>query len=116
MSAATILSNGDLMLTAGNATRAWLAERQRDGASEMEILWEALEPYWANGSFEPFSAEDANPFVGLSSAPCIAEAMIVHDSGSKEIDGRFWAFTDYMVRDPIADLKCKGRVVFALVE
>lgn len=111
----TILPNGNLLLQADNATRRCIADEMRRGRRG-NVLHELLEHEICNGSFTPFDAGDGNPFVGLSSAPCIAEAMITEDNGENVIDGRLWAFTDYMIRDELEELRNKGRVVFDLVE
>lgn len=107
-----ILPNGNLALLAGNETRRYIKEHEDKDA--YALLWDLTEHYWTNGRYEPFNAEDANPFVGLSSAPCIAEEMDIHDDGSKEIVGRYWYFPNYMIENPLETLKNTGRVVFTL--
>lgn len=113
------LPNGDLRITAGNEERAEIAEWIRsDRPSEdrdLEILVEMTESYWTNGSWRPFSADDANPFVGLSSAPCIAEDMDMDDEGNWTIVGRFWAFTDYQILSFAEQLRDRGYCEFELV-
>lgn len=109
----TILPNGDLRLTADNATRAYIAEELRSG-NRNSVLWTLLEHEWANGGFTPFDAGDANPFVGLTSAPCIAESMTTEDDGENVIEGRFWYFANYMLRDELEELRDKGRADFQL--
>lgn len=109
---ATVTPNGNLKLTADNAARAWLKEQVQAHKSDLEILWDGLEGYWNNGGYEPFDAEDANPFVGLSSAPCIAESMDVADDGTKSIYGRFWHHSGYMVVSFADQLKNRGFVYF----
>jgi hypothetical protein len=110
----SILPNGALCLAAGNDARAAIKELQaRHGGDDVSILTELTEPYWTNGSFEPFDAGRGDPFVGLTSAPCIAECMDVADDGQRSIDGRFWYFGDYMIRSPIDELKRRGRVIFS---
>jgi hypothetical protein len=114
---ATIQANGDLLLTAGNATRAEIAELQRrNDRTSLDILTELTETYWTNGSYQPFDAGDGDPFVGLTSAPCIAECLDTHDSGENEIVGRLWWFPNYMLRDPCEELKRTGRVLFTLAD
>lgn len=109
---ATVTPNGNLKLTANNAARAWLKEQVLDGKRDLDILWDGLEGYWNNGSFEPFDAGDANPFVGISSAPCIAESMDVDDDGTKSISGRFWHHRNYMIESFADQLKNRGFVYF----
>jgi len=111
---ATLLASGDLQLTADNETRAWIKEQQAREVDSLSILSAGTDHYWTNGSYEPFDAGQANPFVGLTDAPCIAESMTVHDDGEREVIGCLWYFSAYMLRDPIEELKTRGRVVFSL--
>ncbi|VTU31979.1 hypothetical protein H4CHR_02917 [Variovorax sp. PBS-H4] len=112
----TILPTGHLEVRlADEEARAWFSEMRSTRTSE-DLLWEGTEQYWTNGSFEPFDAGQGNPFVGLSSAPCIAESMDVHDDGTNEINGRFWAYLDYQLRDFGDDLLEHGFAIFTLVE
>ena len=78
------------------------------------VLSDMLEPYFTNGGYRPFDASDGNPFVGLTSAPCIAESLDTDDDGANRIVGRFWYFPDYMVSCPIETLIEQGEVVWAL--
>lgn len=75
-------------------------------------LADMLEPYFTNGSYQPFDAGQGNPFVGLTDAPCIAEHLDVDDDGTQEIVGRFWLFPNYMVECPIETLIEKGTVTW----
>lgn len=108
----TKLPNGDLLVTAGNETRHWLKERAH--CDYWDTLGQLFEGYSCNGSFAPFDAADANPFVGLTSSPCVAESMTTNDDGENEIDGACWWFPSYAIRDPLDELKTKGRTVFTL--
>jgi hypothetical protein len=108
----TIMTNGHLKITADNETRQWIKELQEKGRGSNDILHTITERYWTNGSYEPFDAGDANPFVGLSSAPCIAQEMAYDDNGKKEIVGEYWYFGNYMLEDPMETLKRTGRVIF----
>ncbi len=108
-----ILPNGDLKLTANNEIRAYIAAEMRAGHRD-SVLWTLMENEICNGSFTPFDAGDANPFVGLSSAPCIAESMTTEDNGDNVIIGRFWYFADCMLRDELEELRDKGRVIYTL--
>lgn len=109
----TILPNNNLMLTANNETRAYIKDQYNDGRGYY-VLYDLLEYYACNGSFTPFDAGNADPFVGLTSAPCIAESMDVDDDGKHTIEGRFWYYANYMITDPMQELKNKGRVIFNL--
>jgi hypothetical protein len=131
-----ILPDGDLELALEEGERQWIldqlasdksaAERAWGPPDELSMLGSLTEPYWANGGFEPFDAGQANPFVGLTTAPCIAESMNVADDGEMEIvidpnlppspdgEARFWYYTNYMTRSFIDDLVESGRTVFTL--
>ena len=109
-----ILENGNLQLSiAEECDREEFADNL-----EYRGFWSAffdgMEPHSCNGSFTPFDAGDANPFVGLTSAPCIAESMDIDDKGQCEIVGRFWYYDDYAITCPLEKLASEGRVVFQL--
>jgi len=107
------LENGNLRLTVDSE----MADELRANL-EARGFWSAfcdlLEPFSANGSYEPFDAGDANPFVGLTSAPCIAECMDYADDGTKSIDGNFWYFDRYMIDCPLETLADSNEVIFTL--
>jgi hypothetical protein len=110
----TVLEGGNLELTLScPEARDWLIEGMQSRPSD-DLLWEGMEHYWCNGQFEPFCAGLGNPFVGLTDAPCIAEAMDLDDNGLKTIHGRCWWFPAYMVRDFAQDLLEWGRAIFQL--
>lgn len=71
-----------------------------------------LEQYACNGSYTFFDAGASNPFVGLTDAPCIAEAMDTDDEGNNIILGEFWYFGNYMIECPVDTLIKYGRVIF----
>lgn len=60
----------------------------------------------------PFWRGDANPAIGLTDAPCIAESMDYLDNGDRVIVGRAWWFADYQIRDPLEELASDGETVF----
>lgn len=112
---ATRLANGNLLITADNEARAEIADAMRDPHKcYWGIMADQFESYACNGSYTHFDAGQADPFVGLTSAPCIAESMSYDDDGNAEIDGDFWFFADYMIRDDLSELRNKGRVVYTL--
>lgn len=112
----TITDNGNLWLELEPGDdREVLREFMKYLGSE-EVLMDLTEPYWTNGSYQPFNAGDGNPFVGLSSAPCIAESMDIDEDGKYTINGRLWAYTDYMLKDERQELLEHGCVEFELVE
>lgn len=110
---ATILPNGNLKLSASNEVRRFIKENENN--SYWRTMAELFEGYACNGSFDHFDSGQANPFIGLTSAPAVAEVMNTDDEGNHTIDGRCWAFMDYMVRDDLEELKRKGFVIYQLV-
>lgn len=111
----TVQLNGDLLITANNPTRNYLAT-MGDDADFNQAMFDLLEPLSTNGGFTLFDAGQANPFVGLTSAPCIAESMNYDDDGSMEVVGRLWWFKAYQVQSYVRELRTTGRVVFPQAE
>ena len=109
-----VLPNGNLKLMAGNAVRQWIKEEQQNERDSDSILLDGTEGYWTNGSFHPFDAGHANPFVGLTCALCIAEDMDYPEDGQREVVGRLWYYDRYQLTDPMEVLKRTGQVVFSL--
>lgn len=107
-----VLESGNLRVIADNEARAWIKQEQELGRTSDDILWDGFEGYWNNGAYWPFDAGQGDPFVGLTSAPCIAESMDILDDGSRRIEGRLWWFPNYCVVDPVDELKRKGNVIF----
>ncbi len=108
--------NGNLHITMAEEFRAELLEAIEGDRGFWSILADLFEPYFANGSYEPFDADDGNPFVGLTSAPCIAESMAVDDDGTRTIVGDFWYFARYMIDDPLEELATEGETFFQLAQ
>ena len=106
-----ILPSGHLQLDLEEEDRDLLAERL-DTDSEISLLCDLTESYWTNGGFEPFDAAEGNPNVGLTCAPCIAERMIVHEDGRREVDGRLWWFPAYETVAPLQELLKNGTLQF----
>jgi hypothetical protein len=111
-----IMENGNLKITADKETREEICYMWEDGKSFWSILCELFEDYSCNGSYTPFDAGDANPFVGLTNAPCIAETMDYLDNGELELIGRFWYFADYMITNPFETLRDTGEIIFNIAE
>ena len=110
---AKILDNGNLELSfATDDARDYFMDH--NSGDEIPLLCEGLESYSRNGSFAPFDAGHGNPFVGLTSAPCIAESLDYLDDGRIEIEGRCWFYGDYMIKSPIDELIEDGKVIFTL--
>lgn len=118
----TVTPGGHLKLVAGHEAREEihdiLERLARVGSSniDIDVLWEVLETYSSNGAYEPFDAGQANPFVGLTSAPCIAERMIYEEDGTKTIDGRLWWYPNYQIESPVDTLAKTGEVIFTLAQ
>ena len=108
-----IVQNGCLELRLRDC-RDEFAELVEKYGDETRVLCEAMESYWCNGSYTPFDSGNANPFVGLTCAPCIAESMDCDDSGTNRINGRFWYFPNYMIESCAETLLNSGRVLFVL--
>lgn len=107
-----VLPNGDLKITARNEGRRAIKEMESSNRDFWSIMGELFEPYSTNGSYSPFDAGDGNPFVGLTSAPCIAEDLTIEDSGERVIYGRFWYNADYMLVNELDKLKNRGRFTY----
>ena len=104
---AKISENGNfLLLSVGETDRDDLRDVY-EARGEMAALCEGMESYSCNGSFTPFDAGAANPFVGLTDAPCIAETMDYKDDGRAVIVGRFWYDPHYATRSIVESL-CDG--------
>lgn len=108
-----VMKSGALELTADREGIEWICEQVDLGRDSDTILMDGMERYWTNGGFTPFDAGMGNPFVGLTSAPCIAESMEIHENGDREVRGGLWFFSRYMLVDPMEELKQMGRVVFS---
>lgn len=103
---------GDLVVTADREMLEAVMSEHPDYWSRLEALFES---YSTNGSYTPFDAGQANPFVGLTSAPCVAEGMGYEDDGARVVVGRLWWYPGYQLADPIDDLRETGRTVFTAV-
>lgn len=109
----TIKPNGDLLLTVSGPERVEIREALAVG-NRHSVVGDLFEPYSCNGSFTPFDAGDANPFVGLTNAPCIAETLDTDDNGNRTIEGRFWYYANYQICDELDDLADTGECTFTL--
>lgn len=106
-----IADNGSLVFMADAQGVEWLKENRGD-KSDLDMFIELLENKRCNGSFTAFDAGAANPFVGLTSAPCIAESMDIDEDGRYTPVGRVWYFQDYQLKDMVDVLIETGRVSF----
>lgn len=113
----TTLQNGNLKITADNNTRQWIKDSMNDTSLNYWIIMEYLfEDYSANSKFQHFNPDNANPFIGLTSAPCIAESISTDDTGNRTVEGRLWHFPQYALRYDLEELKNKGFVIYQLAE
>lgn len=116
----TQLENGKLRLTLDYADEDEKAELENEllelmsRKTDILILIDGTEKYWTNGSYQPFDAGAGDPFVGLTSAPMIAESMTYTDEGNAIIEGKFWYYGDYMIRSFLDDLLENGYADFDL--
>jgi len=108
------VESGNLWVVADSPEDQIEIKESLDKNGFWSTMAEIFEPYSCNGSFTPFDAGGANPFVGLTNAPCIAESMDYLDNGDSKIEGRFWYYPDYMIRCPLEELAETGSVRFYL--
>jgi hypothetical protein len=104
--------NGSLVISVTNADtlEEIISELEERGSDA--TLSAMFENYACNGSYTFFNAGHANPCVGLTEAPCIAEAMDTDDEGNNIILGEFWYFDNYMIECPVDTLIKYGKVIF----
>jgi hypothetical protein len=108
----TLLPSGSLQLRLDESDEVDEIRHTVEKGGDMAALWDLMEPYWANGRYQPFDAGEGNPFVGLTSAPCIAECMGMDDDGRQTIEGRVWWFPNYMITSVVDELLANGHVDF----
>lgn len=107
----TVLENGDLSLSIPSPSdREELQTDIDNGQDYSSMMSELFEQYSCNGSYTPFDGGSANPYVGLTNAPCIAEDMDIDDDGNQSIVGNFWYFADYQICLE-TDILANGEVV-----
>lgn len=109
------LENGNLSVTLdGGEDEKFETMRLLEERGFWSVMMDLFESYSCNGSYTPFNAGDANPFVGLTDAPCIAESMDYDDEGNASIIGDFWYYQDYTIFCPIEELCTRDNVTFTL--
>ena len=84
-----VLDNGDLKITADNWARSELAQMNNTARDYWEIMSEAFDDTSIDGGYTHFDPGQSNPFVGLTSAPCIAESIYVDEIGTAPLRGGF---------------------------
>ncbi len=108
-----VLSTGNLILTVNNQARHELAEGWRDHHDWDRQWYDIIGPFQENGMLYPVDPDD---IAALTSAPILTDDLIVEADGSRHVLGRVWWFPDYMVRDPLEELRNTGRVEFTLCD
>lgn len=110
----TELENGNLKLELEAEDREdFDYESNKNNYQALEYnMYDLFEDYSYNGGYTLFDAGDANPFVGLTDAPCIGEAMDSDDDGNRSVIGKLWHYSDYMVSNYIDELYKNGFVIF----
>lgn len=113
-----VLDNGDLELSleALDANKIENLQKIYNTKGESRLMGIFLSEYSSNNSYTYFDAGNANPYVGLSDAPCIAECMYMTDGFTNKIAGKFWYYVDYTVIDYCQKLLSGKSVVFTLGE
>lgn len=109
----TVRPNGTLRMSYHQKDREEIVD-MANNHDEITVLVTGSEQYWTNGSFRPFDGGDANPMVGLTSAPCVAEHMEYDDEGKATIVGRLWYFASYEVESCVERMLERGFVDFSL--
>lgn len=105
-----ILPSGDLALSIPDAGDRAEFREELERFGYWSAMANAFESYACNGSFTHFDAGQGNPFVGLTSAPCVAESMTTEDDGTNVIEGRCWYFANYAL-DNDAEQLADGQTV-----
>lgn len=108
-----VLPNGNLILTASNTDRRELAEAWRCHHNWDRQWYDIIGPFQENGELYDVAPED---IAALTSAPILTDDFTTHDDGTREALGRVWWFPNYMIRDPLEELRNRGRVEFTLAE
>jgi hypothetical protein len=107
------LATGQLLITAGNDTRRFIADQMKKGRSNDDIWADLLEHTRRNGSYEHFNNNwEGFPSIGQTSAPCIAESINIDDAGTLHVVGKMWCFADYQSKSELQELKNYGKVIF----
>ncbi|PAL23580.1 hypothetical protein [Sphingopyxis sp. GW247-27LB] len=106
------ITDAGLLFTASNAGRADLASAAADGGyyrAESEVC----ENIGGNG-LEPVPPE----MLGLTDMPAFSCGLTWDAEENRAWDGEgcpIWGFPDYQIRDPWAELRRRGRVIFPIV-
>lgn len=110
----TVLENGNLSLSIPDAEDREELRDRLETESYWYVMAELFEDYSCNGSYTHFDSSAGNPFVGLTSAPCIAEVMDTDDDGKHTIEGNFWYFNDYAFVMETEELAAGREVIYTL--
>jgi hypothetical protein len=102
-----VLENGNLKMSLAVQAREEAREEianLHQIFGEVGTLAELLEPLACNGGYAFVDGAAGEPFVGLTSAPCIAESLTHNEDGQAQVEGRLWWFPAYEVRGVIDEL------------
>ena len=112
-----VLDNGDLQLTPTQDGIEFINDEMIDTDRDYwSIMADLFEETACNGSYTHFGAGEANPYVGITDAPCIAEDMDVLDDGKREIVGKLWYFDNYCLEMETETLALGESVIYTLHE
>ncbi len=100
------LENGNLVITASNEGRAYLAERYRDPLACPDSIMAWLTVDWLE-----MSMVNPGDIGALTDAPILTDGCI-DDDGQQDPDANYWWFPGYMLVDPMEQLKNTGRTWF----
>ena len=107
--------NGNLQLSVDEETAEEIKyQRKTLERGWWEIAADLFEEHSCNGSYTLFDAGQANPYVGITAAPCIAEVMNTDDDGNNKVEGHLWFDKDYMILDFLETLATKHTYIFYL--
>lgn len=71
---------------------------------EGDDLWSIMEDWWSNGH----GLGTVDELGAMSEAPFISEELTVEDDGTTVVNSPLWYYTNYMVRDPMDELREDG--------
>jgi len=101
-----VLPNKNLKITASNAGRSELARKYDSGRAPI---------YIESDVFEWIGLDQIQPewIAALTGGPIIGDGVTwADDADMPMVEGNVWWFANYMIIDPMKELKNKGYVVF----
>ncbi len=103
------LENGNLVITASNEGRAYLAERYRDPLACPDSIMAWLAVDWFE--LELVSESQYGRLGALTRPPILTDGGL-DEEGDTDLSANFWWFPGYMLVDPMEQLKNTGRTWF----